>query len=227
MYIPGPSQRADAQTKILTGQALKTAQQDLIFTVLSLPVFGTVRIPADPSQTGQVPNVRRDAARAREGYRQSSGWCSPIQQSASRVVELITLVSQITPQAKTGQLSTYATQKPVAKQMAVSSLSTVKATAKHPIIKQKPSTKAADGPPEVAAVHLQSKGRNQCTQAPVETKEKTSAPSSVKGDVVAGPEPSTATVGPPKAEFAISSKESSETPLPPIPKPTTTKPFLG
>ena len=87
VYIPGPSQRADAQTKILAGQALKKVQQDINLHNIVTGVIGIIRMLADPNKTGQVPNVQR-AAECREGqeghqdqegaYRQLSGWCSPI-----------------------------------------------------------------------------------------------------------------------------------------------------
>ena len=52
------SQRADSQTKILSGQALKKAQQDLNLHEIPTPVVGTVRILGDSHKTGQVPNVQ-------------------------------------------------------------------------------------------------------------------------------------------------------------------------
>ena len=58
MYIPGLSQRADSQTKILSGQGLKKAQQDLNLHEIVTPVIGTVRIIDDSQKTGQVPNVQ-------------------------------------------------------------------------------------------------------------------------------------------------------------------------
>ena len=58
VYIPGSSQRADSQTKILSGQALKKAQQDLNLHEIVTPVLGTIRILSDFHKTGHVLNLQ-------------------------------------------------------------------------------------------------------------------------------------------------------------------------
>ena len=58
VYIPGSSQRADPQTKILSGQALKKAQQDLNLHEIVTPVIGTIRTLYDSHRTGQALNVQ-------------------------------------------------------------------------------------------------------------------------------------------------------------------------